>query len=44
MIYSYDVVFDEKQYSALVYTSQPYSEEMAMHPEVNYIPCATSSR
>ena len=28
----------------LSYTSQPYSEEMAMRPDITYTPCATSSR
>ena len=41
---SYDVVFDESFSSALAYTSQLYSEAMAMRPAVTYIPCATSSR
>ena len=44
IISSYDVVFDEKNSSALAYTSQPYSEAMSMRPEVTYTPCATSSR
>ena len=44
IISSYDVVFDEILFSALAYTSQPYSEAMAMHPAVAYTPCATSSR
>ena len=44
IISSYDVVFDEIFSSALAYTSQPYSEAMAMHPDVAYIPCAMSSR
>ena len=30
--------------SALAYTSQPYSEAMAMRPEVTYTPYATSSK
>ena len=30
IISSYDVVFDESLYSVLAYTSQPYSEAMAM--------------
>ena len=42
IISSYDVVFDEKNSSALVYTSQPYSEAMAMRQYVTYTPCATS--
>ena len=41
---SYDVVFDEIFSSALLYTSQPYSEAMSMHPAVTYTPCATSLR
>ena len=41
---SYDAVFDEIFSSALAYTSQPYSEAMAVLPEVMYKPCATSSR
>ena len=44
IISSYDVVFDENLSSALVYTSQPYSEAMAMNPEMTYTPCAISSR
>ena len=44
IISSYDDVFDEKITSALVYTSRPYSEAMAMCPSVTYTPCATSSR
>ena len=44
IIYSYDVVYDEILYSALAYTSQPYSEVMVMHPDVTYIPCATFLR
>ena len=41
---SYDVVFDESFSSALSYTSRPYSEAMAMRPEVTYTPYATSSK
>ena len=41
---SYDVVFDESFSSALSYMSGPYSEAMAMRPEVTYTPYATSSR
>ena len=41
---SYDVVFDERFPSALSYTSQPYSEEMAMRPAVTYTPNATYSK
>ena len=44
VISSYDVVFDERFSSALSYTSQPYSEAMAMRPEVMYTPNATSLR
>ena len=35
---------DESFSSALAYTSRPYSEAMAMHPEVTYTPYATPSR
>ena len=42
VILSYDVVFDESFSSALAYTSRPYSEAMAMRPEVTYTPYATS--
>ena len=41
IISSCDVVFDEMFSSVLAYTSQPYSEAMAMCPSVSYIPCAT---
>ena len=44
MISSYDVVFDESLYSALAYTSQPSSEEMAMRLSVTYTPFAASPR
>ena len=44
IISSYDVVFDESVSIALVYTSQPYSEAIAMSLYVTYTPCATSSR
>ena len=44
IISSYDVVFDEKNYSVLEYTSQPYSEAMVMLPAVTYTPYGTSSR
>ena len=44
VILSYDVVFDEKIYTALSYTSQPYSEAMAMRLAVTYTPYATSSK
>ena len=39
----YDVVFDESFSSALIYTSRPYLEVMAMRPAVTY-PFATSSK
>ena len=42
VIPSYNVVFDERFYSALSYTSRPYSRAMAMRPEVTYTPYATS--
>ena len=44
IISSYDVVFDEIFSSALVYTSQPYSEAMVMRQAVTYTPCDASSR
>ena len=44
IISSYDVVFDESFSSAFEYTSQRYSEPMAMRPAVTYTPCTTSSR
>ena len=44
IISSYDVVFDESFSSALAYVSRPYSEAMAMRPEVTYNPYATSSK
>ena len=44
IIYSYDVFFDESFSSALAYTSQPFSEAMAMRPAVTYTPCDTSLR
>ena len=44
VISSHDVVFDESFSSALSYTSQPYSEAMAMRPAVMYTPYATSSK
>ena len=44
IISSYDFVFDETFSSALAYTTQPYSEAMAIHPDVTYTPCATSLR
>ena len=37
-------MFDESFSSALEYTSQPYSEAMAMRPEVTYTPYAMSSK
>ena len=40
----YDVVFDDIFSSALLYTSQTYSEAMAMRPAVSYIPYDTSSK
>ena len=42
IIFSYDVVFDESFSSELAYTSQPYSEALAMRPSVTYTPYATS--
>ena len=42
IISSYDVVFDESFSSALAYTSQFYSETMAMRPAVTYTPYGTS--
>ena len=44
IISSYDVVFDKSFSSALEYTSQNYSEEMAMSLDVTYTTCATYSR
>ena len=44
IISSYDVVFDESYSSALAYTPQNYSEEMAIRPAVTYTLYATSSR
>ena len=44
IISSYDVVFIESFYSAFAYTSQPFSEAMAMRPDLTYTPCAASSR
>ena len=43
IVFSYDVVLDESFSSALVYTSQPYSEAMVMRLAVTYTPCAKSS-
>ena len=42
VISSYNVVFDESFSSALSYTSQPYSEAMAMCLAVTYTPYGTS--
>ena len=44
VIYSYDVVLGGSFSSALSYTSQPYSEAMAMRLAVTYTPYATSPR
>ena len=44
IISSYDVVFDETFSIALVYMSRPYSEEIAMCPEVTYTQYATSPK
>ena len=44
VISSYDVVFDLSFSSALSYTSQTYSEAMAMCPAVTYTQYATSSK
>ena len=44
IISSHDVVFDESFSSALSYTSQHYSEAMAMRPAVTYTPYVTSSK
>ena len=44
IISSYDVIFDESFSSELAYTSQPYSEAMAVCLAVTYTPCATSLR
>ena len=43
IISSCDVVFNESFSSVLAYTSQPYSEEMAIRTVVMYAHCATSS-
>ena len=40
----YDVIFYEILSSALEYTSQPYSDKMAMQMDVTYIAYATSSK
>ena len=37
-------MFVESFSSALSYTSRPYSEAMAMRPEVTYTPYVTSSK
>ena len=44
IISSYDAVFDERFSSVSAYTSQPYSEAMAMRLSVTYTPCDTSPR
>ena len=44
IISSYDVVLYEIVSSVLAYTSQTYSEAMAMRPSVTYTPCDTSSK
>ena len=44
IISSYDVVFDENNYSTLSYSSQTYSEDMYMRPSMSYIHCATYQR
>ena len=44
VVSSYDDVFDKSFSSALSYTSRPYSEAMAMRPEVTYTAYATSSK
>ena len=44
VIFSYDVVFDENISSALSYTSQSYSEAIALRPAVTYTPYAASSK
>ena len=44
IISSYDVVFGERFFSALAYTSRPYSEGMAVRPEVTYTLYVTSSK
>ena len=40
----HNVMFDKSFSSALSYTSRPYSEAMAMHPEVTYTQYAMSLR
>ena len=44
VISSYNVAFDKSFSSALSYTSRPYSEAMAMRPEVTCTPYAMSFR
>ena len=44
VISSYDILFEESFSSELSYTSRPYSEAMAMRPEVTFTPYATSSK
>ena len=44
IIPSYDVFFDESFTIVLAYTSQTYSEAIAIRLAVTYTPCATSSR
>ena len=44
IISSYDVVFDEMFLIALAYTTQPYSEYMAMQPSMIYITYDKSSK
>ena len=41
IISSHDIVFDEIFCSTLAYLSHAYSEVMAVHPNVSYIPCDT---
>ena len=38
------VIFDDIFSSAIVYTSQPYTEAMTMQPAVSYIPYAPCSK
>ena len=44
IVYSYDVVFGESLSSVLAYTSQSYSEAMAMQPAFSYILYSISSK
>ena len=37
-------MFDEIVFSALAYTSRPYSEAIEMRPELTYTPYATYSK